>query len=77
MSWVTVAICFLVILVVFVIITIHLTLKRSSDSVLASKHILNKFEPNDTAPKLTEMIEFHKNNRHMRNINTANYKKGW
>ena len=56
------AIVFLSILVIFMIIVIYFTLRKNSRAVNASKYILNKFEPDNTAPKLTEMIEFHKNN---------------
>lgn len=35
----------------------------------SSKYILNKFEPDNTAPKLTEMIEFHKNNKNLSKYN--------
>ena len=56
------AICFLMILIIFMIIVIYFTLKKDSDDVYTSKYILNRFKPNNTAPNLTEMIEFHKNN---------------
>ena len=63
------AICFLSVLVIFMTIAICCTLKRSSGAVHASKYILNKFEPDNTAPKLTEMIEFHKNNDNLSKFN--------
>lgn len=56
------AIVFLSVLVIFMIMVIYFTLRKNSRAVNASKYILNKFEPDNTAPKLTEMIEFHKNN---------------
>ena len=65
MSWILGAICFLTILIVFMIVTTYFVLKRSSCSVHASKYILNKFELDNTAPKLTEMIEFHNNNKYL------------
>lgn len=65
------AICFLSALVIFVIVIMYFTLKRSSSTVHASKYILNKFESDNTAPKLTEMIEFHKNNHKLSKYNVG------
>lgn len=56
------AICFLSGLAIFVIVIMYFSLKKNSSTVHASRYILNKFEPDNTAPKLTEMIEFYKNN---------------
>lgn len=63
------AILFLSVLVIFVIAMTYLILKRTSSTAQASKYILNKFEPDNTAPKLTEMIEFHKNNDQLSKYN--------
>lgn len=65
MKGILIAICFLVILVVFMAAVMYFVLKRSSCSVYASRYILNKFEPDNTAPELTEMIEFHKKNKNL------------
>lgn len=56
------AICFLSVLIIFTALVIYFTLRKSSSAVRSSRYILNKFEPDNTAPKITEMIEFHKNN---------------
>lgn len=58
---VLVALCFLSALVIFVSVVMYCTLKRNSSKVYASKYILKKFESNDNAYSVTEMIEFHKN----------------
>ena len=62
-------IIFLIILTVLMIVVIQLALKGSSCAVNSSKYILNKFEPDNTAPKLTEMIDFHKNNENLSKYN--------
>ena len=31
-----------------------------------SKNVLNKFEPDNTAPKITELIDYHKSNNQIR-----------
>lgn len=69
MNWILGAICFFAMLVIFVAVLIYCVLKRSSSSVRSSKYILNKFEPDNTAPKLTEMIEFHKNSKNLSKYN--------
>ena len=63
------AIIFLAILIVLMVAVILFVLKGSSCAVSSSKYILNKFEPDNTAPKLTEMIDFHKNNENLSKYN--------
>ena len=53
MNGILAAICFLSVLVIFVIVIMYFTLKRSSSTAHTSKYILNKFESDNTAPKLT------------------------
>lgn len=55
------AICFLSVLTIFMTTAIYSTLKKRSSTIYASEYILNKFEPDNTIPNLTEMVEFHKN----------------
>ena len=69
MDGILAAICFLSALAILVIAIMYFTLKRSSNAVRASKYILNKFESDNTSPKLTEMIEFHKNNHKLSKYN--------
>ena len=45
MNGILAAICFLSALVIFVIVIMYFTLKKSSSTVHASKYILNKFKP--------------------------------
>lgn len=53
---------FLVVLVYgFYLIVSHMSKKGIKDK-MDSDNILNLFEPYNSAPKLTQMIEFHKNN---------------
>ena len=58
------AIVFLVVLIVVVIAVMCFALKKNDKATQSSRYILNKFESDNTitAPKLTEMIEFHRNN---------------
>lgn len=63
------AIIFLMMLIIFMVVVMYFTLRKSSIAVRAGKHILNKFEPDNTAPKLTEMIEFHKKNNELSKYN--------
>lgn len=57
-----VAICFLLVIVTIVATSLQMNLRKSSEQIHSSKYILNKFEPDNTAPKLTQMIDFHENN---------------
>ncbi len=41
----------------------YLVLKKSSHIRSSSEYIVNRFEPDNTASKLTELIEFHKLNQ--------------
>ena len=69
MSWIVVSIIFIVVLTVFTGVMIYLVLKNDSDSVSASQNILNKFEPDNTSPKLTDMIDFHRKHEHFKKYN--------
>lgn len=62
------AVLFLTVLTAATAITIYFALKKESNKNRYSKYVLNKFEPDNTAPKITELIEFHKRNK------TSNYK---
>lgn len=69
MNEILMAIIFLTVLFAIVTVVIYFVLKRSSNEVSCSKYILNKFEPDNTASKITEMIEFHKNNKNLSKYN--------
>ena len=66
MSQILIVTIFLILLNIVLII---LLLKPMSKKIESSKYILNKFEPDNTSPKLTEMIEFHKNNKDLNKYN--------
>jgi len=66
MNWIICALVFIAMLVIFTSTTIYFALKKTSTSTYSSRYILNKFEPDNTAPKLTEMIEFHKANKDLK-----------
>lgn len=63
------AISFLTVLIIFMVVVMYFTLRKSSITVHSCRRILNKFESDNTAPKLTEMIEFHKNNNGLSKYN--------
>lgn len=69
MSQILIVAIFLISLILLNIVLIILLLKPMNKKIESSKYILNKFEPDNTAPKLTEMIEFHKNNRDLNKYN--------
>ena len=56
---------FLIVLIITTVITLRANLKKCSEKVYSSKYILNKFEPDNTAPK----IEFHKSNESLSKYN--------
>ena len=62
MSWILSAIGFVVILALFAAICIYVVLGRGKNSNRTSRSIVNMFEPDNTAPKLTDLINFHKVN---------------
>lgn len=69
MSQILIVAIFLISLILLNIVLIILLLKPMSKKIESSKYILNKFEPDNTSPKLTEMIEFHKNNKDLNKYN--------
>ena len=56
---------FLLILVIVVIMTLYFSLKEYNHNVNASKYILNKIKPDNSAPKLTDVIEFYKDHEEL------------
>lgn len=56
-------ISFIFVLIIFVALTMYLVLKKISHIRSSSEYIVNRFEPDNTASKLTELIEFHKLNQ--------------
>lgn len=62
MVWFLYAIGAIAVFVVVVILTMYFVLRKSNQINYSSEYILNKFEPDNTAPKITELIEFHREN---------------
>lgn len=63
MNEIEVSIIFFVLLIAVISLTMYWILKKPSDVGSFSKGIITKFEPDNTAPKLTDMIDFHKVNK--------------
>lgn len=74
MSQILIVTISLVSLILLNIVLIILLLKPMSKKIESSKYILNRFESDNTAPKLTKIIEFHKNNKDLNKYN-INWKK--
>ena len=54
------AVIWMVVLIVAIAIAMFILLNKDSDKSRYSKYVVNKFEPDNTAPKLSELIEYHK-----------------
>lgn len=48
------------ILIAVIIVLMYMLLGKDTDKSKDSKHIINKFEPENTAPRITELIDYHK-----------------
>lgn len=53
---------FTVLMMVAIVVIIVNAMKDVDDNHAASAEILNIFEPDNTAPKITELIDYHKEN---------------
>lgn len=54
------AIGFIVVLFIAMVVVMYVLLRKPGANNELSKYVLNHFEPDNTAPKLTELIEYHK-----------------
>jgi hypothetical protein len=54
------AIGFVVVLFITMVVVMYALLRKPGANNELSKYVLNHFEPDNTAPKLTELIEYHK-----------------
>lgn len=54
------AIGFIVVLFIAMVVIIYVLLRKPGENNELSKYVVNHFEPDNTAPKLTELIEYHK-----------------
>ena len=65
--WVLGAVVFVALLAVVVAVSLRVLIKDTAISKY-SKYTISKFEPDNTAPKLTEMVEYHKANEKIRYV---------
>lgn len=56
------SVALIIIMIIIVTIMMFFILRKVTLNSDSSKNIVNSFEPDNTAPKITEMVEFHKNN---------------
>lgn len=68
MEWILLAVLSIVIFVIVTVVTMYYALRKCSEISRLSGSILNKFEPDNTAPKITELVEFHKANEKVKYI---------
>lgn len=68
MGWIFLAVLAIVLFVMITVATMYFALRKCSEISRLSSSILNKFEPDNTAPKITELIEFHKANEKVKYI---------
>lgn len=68
MEWIICAIVAIVLTVIVIAITMHFVLGKNSQISQVSGYILNKFEPDNTSPNVTELVEFHKSNEKVKYI---------
>ena len=54
------AIGFIVVLFITMVVAMYAFLRKPGAKNEISKYVVNHFEPDNTAPKLTELIEYHK-----------------
>ena len=66
MIWILATIGAVIILVAVSTLTFCLALKKSSLESWSSRYILNKVEPDNSAPTIEELIEFSKNNENVK-----------
>lgn len=68
MEWVLTVIGIVTLTVVIMAFTMHLVMGKSSRIRASSIYIINAFEPDNTAPKITELIDFHKSHEKVKYI---------
>lgn len=54
--------------VVVMVFTMYFVVGKSSRIKASSVYIINAFEPDNTAPKMTDLIDFHKSNEAIKYI---------
>lgn len=68
MEWVLTVIGIVTLTVVIMAFTMHFVMGKSSRIRASSIYIINAFEPDNTAPKITELIDFHKSHEKVKYI---------
>lgn len=68
MKWILLAVLAVAIFAIVTAVTMYFALRKCSEISRLSGYILNKFEPDNTVPKITELIEFHKANEGVKYI---------
>lgn len=62
MEWIFCTVGVIILLTIIIAFTLYFTLRKSSQISKSSIYIVNSFEPDNTASKITELIEFHRAN---------------
>lgn len=68
MGWILSVIIIIALAVVLIALTMYFVVGKSSQIRASSIYIINAFEPDNTAPKITELIEFHKSHKSIKYI---------
>ncbi len=68
MGWILGVIVIITLAVAVMVFTMYFVVGKSSRIKASSIYIINAFEPDNTAPKMTELIDFHKSNEMIKYI---------
>lgn len=68
MEWVLGVIVIVTLAVAIMVFTMYFVVGKSSRIRASSIYIINAFEPDNTAPKITELIDFHKSHEPIKYI---------
>ena len=60
MTWILCSICFIILLVIFVVVTLRLSFKNTNQT---SIDIIDSFKRQDYSATITELIEYDKHNK--------------
>ena len=66
MKWIVISIIFLVLLTLLIGVMVYVVLKPITNQVESGKRIVDKFNTDNNQYTLTEMINFHKKNEHLK-----------
>lgn len=68
MEWILCAVIVIVLTVIVIAMSMYFVLGKNSQISQVSGYILNKFEPDNTSPNVTELVVFHKANEKVKYI---------